>query len=117
MIEPVAVFHTSHPTYGYLIQAAAKRIVWAPEFMVFPRWAAGADLMFAEAAAGARPIRFARGAGGHAPVLEVSRLARDAGVRRLVFAHIGRPTIRAFDGGLRPPFGEIGVEGRTYLVR
>ncbi len=45
-----------------------------------------------------RPIRFARGAGGHAPVLEVSRLARDAGIRRLVFAHIGRPTIRAFDG-------------------
>ena len=65
--------------------------------MVFPRWAAGADLMFAEAAAWVRPIRFARGAGGHAPVLEVSRLARDAGVRRLVFV-IGRPTIRAFDG-------------------
>ena len=54
--------------------------------------------MFAEAAAWVRPIRFTRGAGGHAPVLEVSRLARDAGVRRLVFAHIGRPTIRALDG-------------------
>ena len=66
--------------------------------MAFPRWAAGADLMFAEAAAWVRPIRFTRGAGGHAPVLEVSRLARDAGDRRLVFAHIGRPTIRALDG-------------------
>ena len=65
--------------------------------MAFPRWAAGADLMFAEAAAWVRPISFARGAGGNAPVLEVSRLARDAGVRRLVFAHIGRPTIRAVD--------------------
>ena len=54
--------------------------------------------MFAAAAAWVRPIRFARGAGVHAPVLEVSRLARDAGVRRLAFAHIGRPTIRALDG-------------------
>ena len=67
MIEPGAVSTRAQPTYRYLIQAAGKRIVWAPEFMVFPRWAAGADL------------------------------ARDAGVRRLVFV-IGRPTIRAFDG-------------------
>jgi ribonuclease BN (tRNA processing enzyme) len=116
-IEPLAVEHTSHPSFGYLIKAGAKRVVWAPEFVAFPEWAAGADLMFAEAAAWARPIRFARGAGGHAPVLEISRFARDAGVQRLVFAHIGRPTIRALDAGLRPPFGEIGVEGQTYLVR
>ena len=54
--------------------------------------------MFAAAAAWVRSIRFARGAGGHAPVPDVSHLAGDAGVRRLVFAHVGRPTIRAFDG-------------------
>lgn len=115
-LEPLAVEHTSHPTYGYLIHAAGKRVVWAPEFMAFPAWAGGADLMFAEAASWSHPIHFARRAGGHAPVLEVSRLARDAGVRRLVFAHLGRPTIRALDRGLSPPFGEIGVEGRTYSV-
>jgi hypothetical protein len=73
--------------------------------------------MFAEAAAWTRPIRFTRGAGGHAPVLEVGEQAREAGVRRLVYAHIGRPTIRAIDAGLRPPFGELGIEGRSYLVR
>jgi hypothetical protein len=39
--------------------------------MAFRDWAAGADLMLAEAAGWARPIRFARGTGGHAPVLTV----------------------------------------------
>ena len=38
------------------------------------------------------------------------------GVRRLVFAHIGRPTIAALDAGLTPPFGEIGIEGDRYTV-
>jgi hypothetical protein len=116
-IEPKAVVHTSHPTFGYLIRSGGRRVVWAPEFLVFPDWAAGVDLMFAEAAGWSRPIRFAHGTGGHAPVLEVSRRALDAGVRRLVFAHIGRPTIRALERGLRPPFGELAVEGRTYVVR
>lgn len=116
-IEPHPVVHTSHPTFGFLIRAGERRVVWAPEFLVFPDWAAGVDLMFAEAAGWSRRIRFARGTGGHASVLEVSRLARAAGVRRLVFAHIGRPTIRALDDGLHPPFGEFGVEGRTYVVR
>ncbi|HET9756695.1 MAG TPA: MBL fold metallo-hydrolase [Candidatus Limnocylindrales bacterium] len=115
-IQPRPVVHTSHPTFGYLIEVRGRRVVWAPEFMVFPDWAAGADLMFAEASGWARPIRFARGTGGHAPVLETDRVAREAGVRRLVFAHIGRPTIRALVDGLTPPFGEIGVEGRTYEV-
>ncbi|HLO34692.1 MAG TPA: MBL fold metallo-hydrolase [Candidatus Deferrimicrobium sp.] len=116
-IEPWPVVHTSHPTFGYLVTDGRRRVGWAPEFLVFPAWATGVDLLFAEAASWARPIRFAAGAGGHAPVLETSRLAREAGVRRLVFAHIGRPTIRALDDGLRPAFGEIGVEGRTYTVR
>jgi hypothetical protein len=116
-IEPLPVVHTSHPTYGYLIRAGEARVAWAPEFLVFPEWAAGSDLMFAEAAAWSRPIRFARGAGGHAPVLEVGEQARRAGVRRLVYAHIGRPTIRAIDAGRRPAYGEFGVERRTYVVR
>ena len=49
-ITPQAVVHTSHPAYGYLIEASGTRTAWAPEFLEFPSWAAGADLMFAEAA-------------------------------------------------------------------
>ena len=115
-ITPWAVVHTSHPAYGYLIEAGGKRTAWAPEFLEFPSWAAGADLMFAEAAGWARPIRFAKGTGGHAPALEVAEQAARHGVRRLVFAHIGRPAIAALDAGHVPPFGEIGTEGAVYTA-
>ena len=115
-ITPRAVVHTSHPAYGYLIEADGKRTAWAPEFLEFPSWAAGVDLMFAEAAGWARPIRFARGTGGHAPALEVAEQAARHGVRRLVFAHIGRPAIAALDAGHVPPFGEIGADGAVYTA-
>jgi hypothetical protein len=114
VIEPQPVVHSSHPAFGYSIRAAGMVVAWAPEFWRFPEWAAGADLLFAEAASWSRPIRFAGGVGGHAPLLEVAEVARASGVRRLVFAHVGRPTLRALDRGDRPPFGEIGVVGRTY---
>jgi hypothetical protein len=113
--EPVV--HTSHFTCGYRIEAGGRTVVWAPEFYEFPAWAGGADLMFAEAAAWDRPIRFAGGAGGHLDALSVAQAARRAGVRRLVFAHIGRPTIRALDRGRRPPFGEFAADGQTFAVR
>lgn len=116
-IEPHPVVHTSHPTFGYLVESAAGRVAWAPEFWTFPEWAAGVDLMFAEAAGWDRPIRFAGGVGGHAPVSQVAADAQRAGVRRLVLAHIGRPTIRAVDAGAQPPYGELGEEGRRYVVR
>jgi hypothetical protein len=113
-ISPMPVVHTSHPTYGYVIMADGRRIVWAPEFLRFPAWTAGADLMFADAAGWSRPIRFAGGTGGHAAVLDVAVEARRHGVRRLVFAHIGRPTIRAVDAGQRPPFGRLGHDGQAF---
>jgi hypothetical protein len=116
-VTPRSVVHTSHPTYGYLLNVKGKKVVWAPEFFQFPNWARGADLMFAEAAGWSRPIRFAKGAGGHSPVLEVAAEGKRRGVRRLVFAHIGRPTIRAMDAGQRPPSGEFGIEGRMYRLR
>lgn len=115
-IVPRPVVHTSHEAYGYLINAAGKKIVWAPEFFEFPDWAGSADLMFAEAAGWSRPIRFRGGVGGHACVMEVAREAERRGVRRLVFAHIGRPTIKATDAGKRPPFGELASDGDVYLV-
>nr|WP_206439635.1 MBL fold metallo-hydrolase [Streptomyces scabichelini] len=111
------VEHTSHPAYGYRIEAGGLVVVWAPEFWEFPGWAAEADLMFAEAASWDRPIRFRGGVGGHMCVRDVAEQAARHGVRRLVYAHIGRPTIRAIDAGLKPPTGEWGVEGRTYSLR
>lgn len=115
-ITPLPVVHTSHPTWGYLIRAVGRTVVWAPEFLEFPKWAAGADLLFADAAGWARPIRFARGTGGHAAVLGVAEQAARLRVRRLVLAHIGRPTIRALDAGLEPPFGEFGSDGASYIL-
>ncbi|MGP3983180.1 MBL fold metallo-hydrolase [Streptomyces sp. KR80] len=116
-VEPHPVAHTSHPTCGYTIRFGDRLAVWAPEFWEFPAWAADADLMFAEAAAWNRPIRFRGGVGGHASVQQVADAAVRHGVRRLVYAHIGRPTIRAMDAGHKPMSGEWGVEGRTYTLR
>jgi hypothetical protein len=116
VIEPRPVIHTSHATWGYLLRTPAAAAVWAPEFWEFPGWAEGADLMFADAAGWNRPIRFARGAGGHMAALEVAGHARQHQVKKLVFAHIGRPTLRAIDAGCRPPFGEWGRPGRTYQI-
>jgi ribonuclease BN (tRNA processing enzyme) len=91
--------------------------VWAPEFLEFPAWAKGADLMFAEAASWARPIRFRGGVGGHLDAISVQQAARAAGVRRLVLAHIGRPTIRAIEAGARPVFGEMAYDGEMFRPR
>jgi hypothetical protein len=115
-ITPHAVVHTSHPTCGYRIEAGRSRVVWAPEFLKFPAWAAAADLMFSEAAGWRRPIHFAGGVGGHAAALDVAREARRRGIRRLVFAHIGRPTIRAAGRGEKPSFGELGRDGARYCL-
>lgn len=115
-VEPQPVEHTSHPTVGYLVESAGRRVAWAPEFWTFPEWAAGVDLLFADAAGWNRPIRFAGGVGGHAAALQVAEDAQRHGVRRLVLAHIGRPTIRAIDAGERPPFGELGHDGARYRL-
>ncbi len=116
-IQPHPVEHTNHPTVGYTIRAGSRTVVWAPEYWRFPAWAAGADLMFADAAGWDRPIRFRGGVGGHSDVLQTAADAAAAGVHRVVYAHIGRPAIRAIDAGLRPPVGAWGVEGRTYRLR
>ncbi|MEU9045718.1 MULTISPECIES: MBL fold metallo-hydrolase [unclassified Kitasatospora] len=108
------VVHTTHPAWGYRIETDSQVAVWAPEFWEFPEWVAGADLMFAEAADWDRPIRFRGGVGGHMCVQDVAAVARLHAVRRLVFAHIGRPCLRAMDAGHQPPWGEWGAAGRTY---
>jgi hypothetical protein len=115
-IVPERVTHTSHPTFGYRIDVGRWRVAWAPEFLEFPSWADGVDLLFADAAGWARPIRFAGGVGGHACALDVAKEAKRRGVKRLVFAHIGRPTIRAMDAGLLPPFGEFGRDRAVFIV-
>ena len=114
LIEPHPVVHASHTTWGYLLRLATASAAWAPEFWEFPGWTAGVDLMFADAAGWNRPVRFARHAGGHMAALDVAELARRHQVSRLVFAHIGRPSLRAIDAGAPLPFGEWGQPGRTY---
>lgn len=116
-IEARPVVHTNHPTCGYLIRVPERKVVWAPEFLEFPAWTAGADLMFAEAAGWNRPIRFVGGVGGHLDAMAVATEAKRRRIRRLVFAHIGRPTIRAIDAGEHPPFGEFARDGQVFVVR
>jgi hypothetical protein len=113
------VLHTSHPTFGYVVVAhdIAAQVVWAPEFYEFPTWISSVDIMFAEAAGWNRPIRFARGVGGHLDALSVADEASRRNVGRLIFAHIGRPTIRAIDRGETPPFGEFAADGQVFVVR
>jgi hypothetical protein len=115
-IESRRVIHTNHPTCGYRIRVRGHTVVWAPEFFRFPPWAAAADIMFAEAAGWDHPIRFAGGVGGHLDVLAVAERARRLRVKRLVFAHIGRPTLRALSRGKKPPFGEIATDGQMFLI-
>ena len=115
-IKPHPVVHTSHDTYGYVIRTGGKKIIWAPEFFVFPGWARNADVMFAEAAGWNRPIFFRGGVGGHASVEQVAQDALKYKIRRLVFAHIGRPTIKALDAGKQPAFGEFGKDRAVFKV-
>ena len=110
-IDAEPVVHTSRTTYGYRIQLGESMAAWAPEFLEVPEWAAGAQVMFADAAGWNRPIRFAKGVGGHAAALDVAEAAQAINVARLVFAHVGRSTIRALDAGNSFPFGELGQEG------
>jgi hypothetical protein len=116
VIEPKPVRHTSHPTFGYSIRIPTGTVVWAPEFLKFPTWPAGANLLFADAAGWDRPIWFVGRVGGHACAVDVSGEPRRHGVHRLVFAHIGRPTLRAMDRGLVPTFGEFGQEDDVYSI-
>lgn len=113
-VRPLPLRHTSHTTVGYPIETARQKTVWAPEFWEFPEWAAGADLMFADAAGWDRPIRFAGGVGGHASVRDVATAARHAGVRRLVFAHIGRPSIRQSTGVSAHHSGNGAAKGQRF---
>ena len=112
-IEPHPVVHTNHPTYGYDIYWRGRRVVWAPEFWAFPDWASGADIAFLEAAAWTAPIRFRGGVGGHAPIQRTLHEAQAAGIRRVVFVHIGRPVIRAMDAGLTEGI-EFAADGQVF---
>lgn len=116
-IEPKPVVHTSHPTFGYEIRGSGLKIVWAPEFFEFPTWARNSDLMFAEASSWNRPIYFRDAVGGHLDGRSVERAAQRAGIKRLVFAHIGRPTIRAIELGVRPSFGAFARDHQVFLPR
>ncbi len=109
--------HTNHPAFGYEIRADRLKVVWAPEFFEFPTWAKESDVLFAEASSWNRPILFRGGVGGHLDALSVQRASQKAGVKRLVLAHIGRPTIRAIEGGATAIFGELARDGEVFCPR
>jgi hypothetical protein len=46
----------------------------------------------------------------------VARAARRHRVKRLVFAHIGRPTLRALEAGLSPTFGEFATDRQVFVL-
>ena len=71
-LSPLPVRHTSHPTVGYLIEAGVRRAAWAPEFWVFPEWAAGVDLT------GKRDMPDERIRRGHGDVRPGAAVTRDS---------------------------------------
>ncbi|AKU98328.1 hypothetical protein AKJ09_04992 [Labilithrix luteola] len=120
VIRPRPVVHTSHAAFGYLIEVTSRgrmlRCAWAPEFFRFPRWVSAVDLMFAEASSFAQPVRLTGGVGGHMAVIDVAREAERSGVRRLVFAHIGKSSIRAREAGAPLSFGEWASDGDVFVL-
>jgi hypothetical protein len=95
-IEARAVVHTNHRAYGYRIRAAGHTVVWAPEFYRFR--AVGAPN---------RPhVRGGLRVGSSDPVCRRGRG---------VFAHIGRPTLRALARGITPPFGSSRPMAKSSL--
>ncbi len=115
VIEPRPVVHTSHPTWGYLLRLPTVSAVWAPDLGLSGLGGRGGPDVRRRGGL-ERAIRFARGAGGHMAALHAAEQAREHRVARLVFAHIGRPSLRAIDAGCRLPFGEWGEPGRTYQL-
>ena len=53
---------------------------------------------------------------GHASVEQVASDAQKYKIKKLVFAHIGRPTIKAMDAGKLPVFGEFGKDGTVFKI-
>jgi hypothetical protein len=104
-IDARPVVHTSHPTFGYLIEAPEGTVVWAPEFFEFPRWAHGAGLMFAEAAGWERPIRFVGGVGGHLHVPVVAERLAVTGSAAWCSPISGGPRSGRSTAGSGPPSG------------
>jgi hypothetical protein len=49
-------------------------------------------------------------------VIAVAAAAREHNVRRLIFAHIGRPTLKAMDRGEQPPFGQFACDGQVFRL-
>ena len=53
-IDGRPVVHTSHPAFGYLIQAPEGTVVWAPEFFEFPAGRTGPGCCLPRPPAGRR---------------------------------------------------------------
>jgi len=91
-IVPFEVMHTNHKTYAYEIKIKGKKIIYAPEFFIFPETQIRtADLAILEGSAWSRPIIFTGRVGGHADILSTFEKTEKFGVPA-VFTHIGSST-------------------------
>ena len=54
--------------------------------------------------------------GGQMDLSSAAAAARAHRVRRLVFAHIGRPVLSAIDRGETPPFGQFARDGQVFRI-
>lgn len=115
-IIPFPVKHTKHKTYGYRIEARGKKIIYAPEFYIFPSSEVkNADVAILEGSAWNKPITFVGGVGGHAAVLDSWKKAKKAGVKRIIFTHIGKPVERNLEEAKEVGI-EIGEDGQVIEI-
>ena len=94
-----------HPSYGYMINAGGRTIVYAPRFGQFPTWAQEADLMFAD------------GVGEHMPVEGVTSAAKQKGIKRLILSRLGETSGAVPDPDSQLDFGEWGADGDVYTPK
>lgn len=112
-ISPFVVKHTKHKTYGYKIECRDRKIIYAPEFFQFPeKEVQDADLAILEGSTWSKPIIFTGKVGGHAAVLETWEKAKKAGVKRIIFTHIGKPVEENLEEAEKLGI-EIGKDGQT----
>lgn len=116
-VKAFKVKHTGHDVYGYKVFVSDLVIAYVPEFWEFPAEAVrNADIGIFDGSAFDKPIRFAGGKGGHAPVTETLVNAFAANVKRIIFTHVGKPVEENL-GMLQAAGVEVAMDGQAVVVK